>query len=84
LGTVVRGSQSKMITLSHKEKAAREALELAIFSDQFDEATVNQRREELVAALAQQIEVNTGILLEARKILTPAQTKHLNEITPDY
>jgi Spy/CpxP family protein refolding chaperone len=84
LGTVVRSSEPKMIALSRKEKAAREAFEQAIFSDQFDEATVNQRREELVAVLAEQIQVNTGILLEARKILTPAQTKHLNEITPDY
>jgi len=84
LGTLIRGSEPKMIALSRKEKAAREAFEQAIFSDQFDEATVNQRREELVTVLSQQIEVNTGILLAARKILTPDQTKRLNEITPDY
>ena len=43
---------------------------------------VNQGREELIAVLSEQIEVSTGILLDARKILTPSQMKHLNEITP--
>jgi len=84
LGTVIHGSEQKMIALSRKEKAAREALEQSIFSEQFDEAAVDQRRAELVAVLSEQIEVNTGILLDALKILTPAQTKRLNEITPDY
>ncbi len=84
LGTVIHGSEPKMIALSRREKAAREALEQSIFSEQFDEAVVNQRRAELVAVLSEQIEVNTGILLEAHKILTPDQTKRLNEITPDY
>ena len=73
----------KMMTLSWKEKVACEALAQAIFSEQFDEATVNQRREGLVAVIAEQIEVNTGILFDARNILTPSQTKLLNEITPD-
>jgi len=84
LGTLIRSSEPKMIALSRKEKTAREAFEQTIFSERFDEAAVNQRREELVAVFSEQIEVNTGILLEARKILTPDQTKRLNEITPDY
>ncbi len=83
VGTVVNSRVAKMMTLSQKEKAAREALEQAIFSEQFDEAAVNQRRDEVIAIIAEQIEVNTGILFDARKILTPSQTKHLNEITPD-
>jgi len=84
LGTLIRSSEPKMIALSRKEKAAREALEQTIFSEQLDEAAVDQRRQELVAVFSEQIEVNTSILLEARKILTPAQTKRLDEITPDY
>jgi len=83
VGAVVRSRVPKMMSLSRKEKAAREALELAIFSEQFDEAVGNQRREGLVAVIAEQIELNTDILFDARKILTPSQTKHLNEITPD-
>jgi Spy/CpxP family protein refolding chaperone len=83
VGTVVGSRVPKMMTLSRKEKAAHEALEQAICSEQFDEAAVNQRREELVAVIAEQIEVNTGILFDARKILTPSQTKRLIEITPD-
>ena len=69
--------------MSRKEKAARTALEQAIFTEPFDEAALNQRREELIAALAEQVEVNNGILLDARKILTPDQLKRLDEITPD-
>jgi Spy/CpxP family protein refolding chaperone len=83
LATLVRSREPQMIALSRKEKAAREALEQTIFSQQFDEPVVNQRREELVAVLTEQIEVNTGILLDARKILTPSQIKRLSEITPD-
>lgn len=83
VGTVVRSRVPKMMTLSRKEKAACEALAQAIFNEQFDEAAVNQRREKLIAVIAKQIKVNTGILFDARTILTPSQTKHLNEITPD-
>jgi hypothetical protein len=80
---VIRSREQKLIAVSRKEKAARTALEQAVFTEPFNEAAVNQRRGELFAALAEQVEVNTGILLDARKILTPDQLKRLDEITPD-
>lgn len=83
LQTVIHSRDQKMMTLSRKAQAARIALEQAIFSERFDEAAVNQRREELIAVIGEQIEVNTGILLDARKVLTPDQLKRLDEMTPD-
>jgi Spy/CpxP family protein refolding chaperone len=82
LQTVIRNEQ-KMITLSQKEKAGRAALEQAVFTEQFDQAAVNQRRDELIAAVSERLRVNTGILFDARKILTRDQLKRLDEITPD-
>jgi hypothetical protein len=83
LQTVIHSRDQEMIALSRKAQAARIALEQAIFSERFDEAAVNQRREELIAVLSEQLEVNTGILLDASKILTPEQLKRLDEMTPD-
>jgi Spy/CpxP family protein refolding chaperone len=71
LQTVIHSRDQEMIALSRKAQAARIALEQAILSERFDEAAVNQRRDELIAILSEQLDVNTGILLEARKILTP-------------
>jgi Spy/CpxP family protein refolding chaperone len=83
LQRIIHSREQTLIALGRKEQTARLALEQAIFSERFDEAAVNQRRDQLTAVIAQQIEVNTGIVFDVRKILTPGQLKHLNEITPD-
>ena len=83
LQTVIHRRDQEMVALSRKAQSARLALEQAIFSERFDEAAVNQRRGELIALLSEQLEVNTGILLDARKVLTLDQLKRLDEMMPD-
>lgn len=78
--TVVRSRQQQMFSVSRKEQAARKDLEQAIFTEQSE---ANQRQAELIAILSEQVELNTGILLEARQILTPDQLKRLAEMTPN-
>jgi Spy/CpxP family protein refolding chaperone len=80
---MIHSREPKMIALSHKEKAARIALEQAVFAEQFDQAAANQHEGELIAAISERVEVNTGILLEARKLLTAGQLKRLDEIPRD-
>jgi Spy/CpxP family protein refolding chaperone len=82
LQTVAHSREQAMIALSRKEKAARAALEKAVLNEQFNESIANQRRDELISVLSDQVELNTGILLEARKILTPDQLKRLDDMTP--
>ena len=82
LQAMVHSREPQMVALSRQAQARRIALEQAIFSERFDAAAVDQRREELIAVIAKQLEVNTGILIDARKILTAEQLKHLNELMP--
>jgi Spy/CpxP family protein refolding chaperone len=84
LQALIHSREPRLIALGRKAQAARVALERAIFSERFDEAAVNQRREESVAVIAEEIEVNTGIVFDTRKILTPDQLKRLDELTPDH
>jgi Spy/CpxP family protein refolding chaperone len=63
------------IAAGRRLRQARNALDRALMSETYSEALIKEYAEELAAAQAEQIRVNTRVRAEFRKTLTPDQVR---------
>jgi Spy/CpxP family protein refolding chaperone len=67
------------IAAGRRLRQARNALDRALMSETYSEALIKEYAEELAAAQAEQIRVNTRVRAEFRKTLTPDQVRRYIE-----
>lgn len=74
-----RSYDDQGIAAGRRLRQARNALDRALMSETYNEALIKEYTEELAAAQAEQIRVNTRVRAEFRKTLTPDQVRRYIE-----
>lgn len=72
------------ISAGRRLRQARQALDRAVMSERFDEASVRKATDELVAAQAEKIRLETRIRTEVRNVLTSDQVIRFHEFERRY
>jgi Spy/CpxP family protein refolding chaperone len=80
MAEIQRSHEDERISAGRRLRLARQALDQAIRSEQFDEKQINQQIEELAAAQADQIRLQARIRAQMRSVLTTEQMIRLNEL----
>ena len=75
-----RGHDDEVIAAGRRLRQARRSLDLAIMSERYDEATVRRTTEELAAAQADKIKLDSKIRSEVRGVLTPDQVVRFHQL----
>ena len=75
-----RGHEDEAITTGRRLRQARQALDRAIMSEPYNEAAVRQSTEELVAAQADKIRLESRIRAQVRGVLTSDQVIRFHQI----
>ena len=77
---VLRSHEDDRIAGNRRLRQARRALDEAVMSSQIDEGLIQRRADELAAAQANQIRLQSRIRTEVRKVLTPEQVNKFNQL----
>ena len=80
IADIQRSHEDEIISAGRRLREARQALDRAIRSEQFDERQVDQHIEDLAAAQADQIRLQARIRARMRGVLTSDQMMRLNEL----
>ncbi|HET9530856.1 MAG TPA: hypothetical protein VFQ92_10915 [Blastocatellia bacterium] len=80
MAEIQRSHEDERISAGRRLRLARQALDQAIRSEQFDEKQINQHIEELASAQADQIRLQARIRAQMRSVLTTEQMIRLNEL----
>ncbi|MFY9607107.1 MAG: periplasmic heavy metal sensor [Blastocatellia bacterium] len=75
-----RGHDDEVIAAGRRLRQARRSLDLAIMSERYDEATVRRATDELAAAQADKIRLDSQIRAEVRSVLTPDQVTRFHQL----
>lgn len=75
-----RGHDDEVIALGRRLRQARRWLDTAIMSERYDEATVRRATDELAAAQADKIRLDSKIRAEVRSVLTPDQVTRFHQL----
>jgi Spy/CpxP family protein refolding chaperone len=75
-----RSHEDEAITAGRRLRQARQALDRAIMSEPYDEAAVRQSTEELAAAQADRIRLESRIRAQVRGVLTPDQVIRFHQL----
>jgi Spy/CpxP family protein refolding chaperone len=79
IGEIKRLHDDDAIAAGRRLRQARNALDRALMSETYNEALIKNYTEELAAAQAEQIRINTRVRAEFRKTLTPEQVRRYIE-----
>ncbi|MFP5260839.1 MAG: Spy/CpxP family protein refolding chaperone [Blastocatellia bacterium] len=75
-----RSHEDEAITAGRRLRQARQALDRAIMSEPYDEAAVRRATEELAAAQADKIRLESRIRAQVRGVLTPDQVMRFHQL----
>jgi Spy/CpxP family protein refolding chaperone len=75
-----RGHDDEVIAAGRRLRQARRSLDLAIMSERYDEAAVRRATEELAAAQADKVKLDSRIRAEVRGVLTPEQVIRFHQL----
>lgn len=75
-----RSHEDEAITAGRRLRQARQALDRAIMSEPYNEAAVRQATEELAAAQADKIRLESRIRAQVRGVLTPDQVMRFHQL----
>lgn len=74
------GNREQRWQLGQRIRAARQALDRAIYLENADEAVVEQRARELAEAQAAQVRLQAFVELSVRRVLTPEQLQTFRDL----
>lgn len=74
------GHDDEVIAAGRRLRQARRSLDLAIMSEQYDEAAVRRATEELAAAQSERIKLDSKIRSEVRGVLTTDQVIRFHQL----
>jgi protein CpxP len=80
MADIRRSHEDALISAGRRLRQARQALDRTIMSEQFDEALIRRRTEELAGAQADMIRLRARIRAEVRSVLTSDQVNKFNEL----
>jgi Spy/CpxP family protein refolding chaperone len=80
MAEIRRGYETEMLSTGRRLREARTALDAAIMTEPLDQADINRRTEDLVAAQSDRIRLQTRMRAEVRGVLTPAQVIRFQQI----
>jgi Spy/CpxP family protein refolding chaperone len=75
-----RGHDDEVIAAGRRLRQARRSLDLAIMSERYDESTVRRATDELAAAQADKIRLESKIRAEVRGVMTPDQVTRFHQL----
>jgi Spy/CpxP family protein refolding chaperone len=75
-----RGHDDELIAAGRRLRQARRSLDLAIMSERYDEATVRRATDELAAAQADKIKLDSKIRAEVRGVLSADQVVRFHQL----
>ncbi|HJQ71609.1 MAG TPA: Spy/CpxP family protein refolding chaperone [Blastocatellia bacterium] len=80
MADIRRSHEDALISAGRRLRQARQALDRAIMNEQYDEALIHQRADELAAAQADMIRLQTRVRAQVRSVLTSEQVTKFNEL----
>jgi Spy/CpxP family protein refolding chaperone len=75
-----RGHDDEVIAAGRRLRQARRSLDMAIMSERYDEATVRRATDELAAAQADKVRLESKIRAEVRSVMTPDQVTRFHQL----
>ena len=75
-----RGYDDEVIAAGRRLRQARRSLDLAIMSERYDEATVRRATDELAAAQADKVRLESKIRAEVRSVMTSDQVTRFHQL----
>jgi Spy/CpxP family protein refolding chaperone len=75
-----RGHDDEVIAAGRRLRQARRSLDMAIMSERYDEATVRRATDELAAAQADKIRLDSKIRSMVRGVMTPDQVVRFHQL----
>lgn len=80
MADIRRSHEDTLISAGRRLRQARQALNRTIMSEQYDEALIRQRTEELAEAQSNMVRVQARVRAEVRSVLTSEQVMKFNEL----
>ena len=80
MADIRRSHEDAIISAGRRLRQARQALDRTIMSEQYDEALIRRRAEELAEAQADMIRLRARVRSEVRSVLTSDQVVKFNEL----
>ena len=80
MADIRRSHEDALVSGGRRLRQARQALDRTIMSEQFDEALIRRRAEELAEAQADMIRLRARVRAEVRSVLTSDQVIKFNEL----
>lgn len=74
------GHDDEVIAAGRRLRQARRSLDVAIMSERYDEAVVRRATDELAAAQAEKIKLDSKVRAEVRGVLTPDQVTRFHQL----
>lgn len=74
------GHDDEVIAAGRRLRQARRSLDVAIMSERYDEAVVRRATDELAAAQAEKIKLESKVRAEVRGVLTPDQVTRFHQL----
>lgn len=75
-----RGHDDEVIAAGRRLRQARRSLDMAIMSERYDEATVRRATDELAAAQADKVRLESKIRAEVRSVMTADQVTRFHQL----
>jgi Spy/CpxP family protein refolding chaperone len=80
MAVIRRSHEDALISAGRRLRQARQSLNRSIMNEQYDEALIRQRAEELIQAQADMIRLQARVRTEVRSVLTSQQVVRFNEL----
>jgi Spy/CpxP family protein refolding chaperone len=80
MADIRRSHEDALISAGRRLRQARQALDRTIMNEQYDEALIRQRTEELSQAQADMLRLQTRMRSQVRSVLTSEQVVRFNEL----
>jgi Spy/CpxP family protein refolding chaperone len=80
MADIRRSHEEDLIAAGRRMRMARRDLDRAIMNERYDQTLINRRADELAAAQAELIRLQTRVRSEVRSVLTPEQVIRFNEL----
>ncbi len=80
MADIRRSHEDALISAGRRLRQARQALDRTIMNEQYDEALIRQRTEELAQAQAEMIRLQTRMRSQVRSVLTSEQVLKFNDL----